>query len=359
MDGYCEQFCTVLRAGLWGLPVDIELSPSEMFRIWKDAEKQAVDGIVAEAFLSTNHIPPKTSEILKKRMLSIASKNLKLNSVLKDSVRALNNHGIMPVLLKGQGVGSYYNQPLTRACGDIDLYVGTEAYKKSFDVLKESLSNVVEADFDPNDKHSHLYVNDIPIEIHQFSDRLPTKYNTRFQVISDSCLSSGHVVLRFGDVDVRTPEPTFNSFYIFNHLWRHFIAVGVGFRQICDWTVFLHANSDRIDVHRLDEILNSLDLMKPWKTFGLIAVKMLGLPASEMPFHDPSFEKDVDKILRMIMLEGNLGKEREDRWRAAEKGTFLNKLKVFIISTKRYLKVFPMFPGLAFQEYMMRIKNNL
>ena len=359
MDGYYKQFCTVLSAGLWGQHFSDNLSPSELFKIWKDAEKQSVDGIIANAFLSTDHIPPRTAEILRKRLLIIASMNLKLNSVLEESVKILRENEIEPVLLKGQGVGAYYYQPLIRRCGDIDLYVGTQAYKKAFSVLKESSLKVEDANFSPNDKHSHLIIDSIPIEIHQFSARPPAKYNARYQVISDSYLSDSHVILQFGDVDVRTPEPTFNAFYILNHIWRHYIGVGVGFRQICDWAVFLHANSSKINISRLKEILNSLDLMKPWTAFGYIAVNMLGLPEAEMPFYTRSIEKVADKIMRMIMCEGNLGQEREDRWKAADKDSIINKLKIFIISTKRYLKVFPMFPDLVYQEYKMRVINNI
>ena len=359
MDNYYEKFCSVLKAGLWGFHIDIELTPPEMSRIWKDAEKQAVEGIVADALLSTKQIPPKAAGILKKRILSIASRNLKLTSILVDSVKALNDNGIDPILLKGQGIGSYYRQPLTRKCGDIDLYVGTENYKMSFKVLSDSLPDVEYTLFNPKEKHSHIIANSIPIEIHQYSDRLPAKYNTLYQIISDTYLSQHNDIIQFEGVSVRTPEPTFNSFFIFNHLWRHFIAVGVGFRQICDWAVFLHANTDRIDTVHLNEILCSFDLMKPWKTFGYIAVNLLGLPKAQMPFYDTSFKKDAVKILRMIMIEGNLGNAREDRWKAEETKSLLNTLKVFYISTKRYLKVFPMFPRLAFQEYKMRILYHL
>lgn len=358
MNNHIELFCNVLQSGLWGKDVTVYLPLVEMGQIWKDAEKQATIGLISSAFLSIKDIPQETAISLKKRILSIAGFNMKLNTVLKDAVLLLEGNGINPVLLKGQGAGSYYGQPLLRECGDIDFYVGSEKYRESFELLNNGLGKVEEASFEEDEKHSHLIVDGIPIELHQFSDVLPRKYDSAYQKISDSCLARNHVMINIGGVDVRTPEPTFNAFFIFNHLWRHFIAVGVGFRQICDWTVFLHANKGKIELAQLEEMLNSLDLMKPWKVFGNIAVRMLRLPEREMPFYDPSYLKEAEKVLELVMKEGNFGHEREERWKESN-SSLLDLLRVFCISTWRYMKLFPMFGNLAFQEYKMRLRTHL
>lgn len=358
MNKHYDKFYYVLRSSLWGQKLEVAFSPAEKRRIWDDAAKQTVSGLIANAFLTESDTPPKAEEVLQKKTLKIAANNFKLDGVLADSVKALEDKGIYPVLLKGQGVGSYYKEPLLRECGDIDLYVGKDNYQKAFEALKTSLNKVQEAVFEENEKHSHLIVDGIPIELHQFSDVLPRKYDSAYQKISDSCLARNHVMINIGGVDVRTPEPTFNAFFIFNHLWRHFIAVGVGFRQICDWTVFLHANKGKIDLSRLEEMLNSLDLMKSWKVFGNIAVRMLRLPEREMPFYDPAYKKEAGKVLEMVMTEGNFGHEREERWKESN-SSLLDLLRVFCISTWRYMKLFPMFGNLAFQEYKMRLRTHL
>ena len=357
-DNYQELFCSVLTAGLWNKAPEVWLTGADMKKVWNDSQKQAVSGLVAEALLATKRIHPRTAEMLQNKLLSIAAMNFKQQHILANAVRVLQNEGIEPILLKGRGVASFYHQPLLRECGDIDLYVGTRDYKNSFDILERSLENIEEKKYDATEKHSHLVVKGIPIELHQFSDVQPSKYDAIYQKISDEGLASGHIILRVDDVDVRTPEPTFNAFYIFNHLWRHFIAVGVGFRQICDWVMLLHSYSGAIDRDRLAGVLVRLDLMKPWKVFGYIAVNMLGLPENEMPFYDPTFGKLAHKVLPMIMKEGNFGHERDDRW--TESGHPLKDIfKVFIISTFRYIKLLPMFGGLAWQEYKMRILQHL
>ena len=358
MDGYIDKFCSVLRAGLWDKPVGQRLDADEMRRIWSDARKQAVCGLVAEALLATGEIPPRTSEMLQKKLMAIAAKNFKSSHLLADSVKALSARGVEPVLLKGLGVASCYRQPLVRECGDIDLYVGVKDYRKSFDILVENLENVECSEFSENEKHSHVIVRGIPIEIHQFCDVLAPKYNPAFQEIASKCLSDGFCQLKVDDISVRIPEPTFNAMFIFEHIWSHFVAAGVGFRQICDWTLFLHSNHDRIDGERLRGMLEALDLMKPWKVFGFIASNALGLPKDEMPFYDGSMKRTADKVIDMVMKEGNFGHEREDRW--AESGNqFKDTLKQFFIVTRRYLKVIPMFGNLAYQEYKTKLLYHL
>lgn len=357
-DNYADVFCEVLKAGLWNKVPEVVLSVAEMRSIWTDSIKQAVSGLVAQSFMNTKSVHPRTAEMLQKRLIGIAATNFRQTHLLADSVKALRAEGMDPVLLKGLGVASFYHQPLLRECGDIDLYVGRENYRKAFDTLVGSLPEVQETDFSLKEKHSHVVVKGIPVELHQYSDLLPRKYDPAYQDISDKCLSGGFVPMRFDDVDVLTPEPTFNAFFIFNHLWRHFIAVGVGFRQICDFVMVLHAQKGDIDSGRLYGMLERLDLVKPWRVFGWIAVNMLGLPEEEMPFYDPSIEKTAVKVVGMVMKEGNFGHEREDRW--SESGHRLkDKAKVFLVSTWRYLKVFPMFGRLAWHEYKMRINSYL
>ena len=356
MDSYIDIFCLVLKAGLWNKVPEVDLRGADFKRIWVDAQKQAVSGLVAQGLLNTGRIHPKASEMLQKKILSIAAMNFKISHILADAVKALRGGGIEPILLKGHGVASYYHQPLLRECGDIDLYVRPDEYRRAFDILDQRLENIEEKEFEERGKHSHLVIKGIPIELHQFSDVLPRKYDARYQEISDSCLSADHRILTVDNAGIRIPEPTFNTFFVFNHFWRHFIAVGVGFRQVCDWAVLLHSFKDSIDRDRLFVMLESLDLMKPWKVFSYIAVNILGLPEDEMPFYDSSSSRIAGKVIDFMMREGNFGHERKERW--LESGHhFLDKLKVFIVSTWRYLKMLPYFGALAWHEYMLRLRN--
>ena len=164
--------------------------------------------------------------------------------------------------------------------------------------------------------------------------------------------------MQLDGVSVTLPDPTFNAMFIFEHIWSHFVAAGVGFRQICDWAVFLQANKSKIDLGKLDSMLISLDLLKPWKVFGWIAVNFLGLSRDDMPFYDTLVSNLSKKVLGMVMKEGNFGHEWEERW--YESGhKLVDVVKHFLIITRRYLKVVPMFGNIAFQEYKTKVLYHL
>ena len=355
-----QLFLRFLRTGLWNEKIEYRLRRNEFLHLVSDARKQAVRGLVGHAMLSSELLHPKIAEKVQNTLFSIARQNMKMDHIVAESVSRIREEGIEPVLLKGQGVASYYHEPFLRESGDIDLYVKVEDAARAFDSLLtlDGATGVAGADgqedFSETEKHRHLSVNGIIIEVHRFSDVLPREYDSTYQGISDSGLGSNHVIKTFEGVEVRTPEPTFNAFYIFLHLWRHFVAVGVGFRQVCDWAVLLRANAGALDMDRLRSWLESLDLMRPWKVFGQVAVEFLGLPGDCMPFLDASELKRARKVVRFMMREGNFGHEREDRW-STTGNRFLDTAKVFFLSTFRYCRMFLMFGKVAFREYKSRI----
>ena len=356
MDSYDALFCTILKAGLWNEGLDIHLSKDEFLKVWKDAVRQVCRGLVGHALVSSGNMPPNVVSRLQDHLLAVAGFGLKMDKVVEKSVSALQANGIDPVLLKGRGVGSYYPDPMIRENGDVDLYVGTDDYKAAFEVLVGLADSPEEALFEGDSKHSHVEIDGITIEVHKYCEVLPKRYNTKYQEIAGAGLSENPVILKFGETDVRTPETTFNAFFIFDHMWRHFVTEGVGFRQLCDWTMFLHANRDKIDEERLKSILESLDLMRPWKVFGQVAVTLMGLPADEMPFNDASCSKWVDKVSARMMREGNFGHERED-WNTVPRVSFFDKVRVFFMIARRYFALVPIFGKVVLVEYLSRMRR--
>ena len=135
MDNRTSLYCSALRAGLWGTPFDRHLDKDEFQNLWKDADRQTTKGLIASALVQSEAVPPQVIDKLQDWLLKIAGQNLKMDNVLSQSLRALKDNGIEPVLLKGQGVASYYKVPMLRESGDIDLYVGQDLYEKSFEIL--------------------------------------------------------------------------------------------------------------------------------------------------------------------------------------------------------------------------------
>ena len=77
--------------------------------------------------------------------------------------------------------------------------------------------------------------------------------------------------------------------------------------------------------------------------FGYIAVNTLGLPADEMPFYDPKYKKAAKKVLELIMLEGNFGKENMKGYNRP-KGYIAGKWYSFKKRFGRNFRVLRIFP---------------
>lgn len=126
--------------------------------------------------------------------------------------------------------------------------------------------------------------------------------------MAERCLSSVLPTIRLEDRDVNVLEVNFNAVYLMCHMARHFFVSGIGFRHLCDWTLFLHANKDKLDVKKLDGMLRKLRLRGTWELFGFISVRYLNLPVEEMPFYRAVPQEKADAVLEKIFRRGNFGK---------------------------------------------------
>ena len=98
----------------------------EWKEIYKLAKQQTLLGVLFSALqrLPKEQRPPKalilqwyaTTEVIKEQNKQVNADAVKIcNLVRKDGMRCL--------VLKGQGIASYYPEPSLRQCGDIDLWI--------------------------------------------------------------------------------------------------------------------------------------------------------------------------------------------------------------------------------------------
>ena len=377
---YCKDlFFNILNSALWGLDDRLDassLSRDDVMAALRIAKAQTVLGMVANEVMQTSSLSCLLNEAdkagLKRFVVSNLTTGQMLNNALINIVLELRKHGIDPVLLKGQGVAKYYPMPELRQCGDIDVYVGQDNFAKACEVIGEMSSPEDHQGDIPSLKHFHTRIGHAFIEIHRYTDVYwPKRYDRVYQKISDAGMHSDLVPLDFAGVPVMSPSVDFNVFFIFNHIWHHFIADGVGLRQLCDWVRLMRVNHGKINLDYLSDVLCKMRLMKEWQVFGYIAVNTLGLPADEMPFYEPKYKKTADKVLELIMLEGNFGKENmkgynrpkgyvAGKWYSFKKrfGRNLRVLSIFPMESLRHItKVFICGIGVMFSDKFKKYED--
>lgn len=311
---HTEAFFTLLRAGLWNEAADngrLFNPATDWNALLTLAGQQTVSGLVADAIF---HLPkeqqPATDTLRKltAQVAAITRRHALLNNRLVEVVGLLQAEGIHSVLLKGQGVATLYPHPTLRMCGDIDLYIGKANYPRACRLLRKR--NGEETPYTESEKHFHTTFGGVTVELHRIAEKLFNPWqDARFQRWSIKNLQESQtaIVLIEGQ-EIEVPSACVNAVYVFNHLWHHFIAGGIGLRQLCDWVMVLHRFHEESDLAELKERLTSFGLWRAWRVFGCIAVKELGLPEAEFPFFDARLRPQADKALARILSEGNFGK---------------------------------------------------
>lgn len=286
-------------------------------------------------------VPPKIAQTMQTTIMTSVNTHAMANKVLIVITKALTEHGITPVLLKGQGVASYYAMPWLRQCGDIDIYVGGAAYEEACEVV----GSIIGAQGHHGTKHCQFDCgHGLSIEIHQQTETLEDrKLDAFYQQISDAGTSEGLAPVHFDGVDVLTPEDTFNAFYIFHHFWHHVTGMGVGLRQVCDWAVFLHTHAGKLDESRLGDWLDRFHLKNVWRVLGCLAVDHLGLEPEAVPFLGPAdakLHKKAAAFLELILEEGDNRNYKFGR----DKGSASHKAGTALYIVKKFARIMPIFP---------------
>ena len=355
MTTYEEVFFSLVRNSLWETPVVAPPDFKEWKRVIRMANVQAMHGAVARGMLASPEILEPLPEAVYVKMNDMMMTNVymhtKSNCYVQLLVKSLKAEGVESVLLKGQGLAVNYPNPHVRQCGDIDLYVGVENYRKSYEIIKHLVDEIDDVSVLESDgKHYHAQISGTMIEVHKYSEVASSLlFDGIYQRYAEEGLSQNLVQVEFGDVSVATPADDFNAFYIFSHLWNHFLMGGVGLRQVCDWTIFLHSRASTLNHDYLSNILTDMKLMAPWQTFGCIAVDVLGLPEQEFPFYNPKYKDKAMKVLERILKEGNFGRQTEFM-RRPKKGYYREKLYSLKCYVKRYSGMITLFPYHIFQR---------
>ena len=335
-----EEYLGLLRSSLWGTPATI---PHDIDGVRKIAKTQRTRPMIKSALLSAGWQSRSAQPLDLVHKTAIT--HIQLNRCIANVIPSLREGGVDPVLLKGQGLALNYLQPLLRECGDIDLYVGLDQYDRACELIRVMASEKEIAEAKSSELHYEINLGQMLIELHRVSDSLNNKKSDAiYQALAAKGLSNDLVPVNIERVPVNTPSNSFNAFYIFFHMQRHFLKGGIGLRQMCDWIRFLHTHSGKIDTAYIESALDALQLRIVWNMFASIAVDYLGLPSEEMPLYQPGLKEDVTIVLDTIFREGNFGYYREDS-SDRPAGYFAGKMHSIDKKIARYRMLFRMYPG--------------
>lgn len=290
------------KSKLSGIP-----TPNEWKEIYMLAKQQTLVGILFEALdkLPTEQRPPKamlmqwfaTTEIIQEN-------NARVNADAVKMCESIRKDGLRCVILKGQGIATYYPNPTLRQSGDIDIWIegGT---KKVLQYLrsKGKVSNIV---------YTHLDT-DVPVETEVEIHHNPALfYNPIYlfrlhkYLAKQDEMFENKIELSDGSGNIYIPTVEFNRFYIILHIYRHFFSEGIGLRQLLDYYYVLLKGGTEESRQRTMELFRKTGMLKFVGATMWVLQEVFGLEDKYLLC--TTNEKAGKKLLNEIMLAGNFGK---------------------------------------------------
>lgn len=333
-----ELMLALLRAQLWLKPVDDITLPSTMQEyddLMDLCYRQTVICFISAACLRHKDVDKIPLEI-REEMEAVIEENKKIheyhNKTIVEVFTLLEDNGLHPILLKGQGLAQlydcvgesckeqempsleiehcplsieHYQNSVLRQCGDIDIFIGPKDYEKACHIMDDYCGPKAKQNaFYEDQLHYHISNGGVTFEIHRkAADAAKTYRDKEFNawayewLVPEKCDS---VIIN--DRKILVPTPQYNTLYVFDHLIKHIRNEGVNLRQFCDWMMILNSNINAINNDLLFGCLKMYSSLKAWQILGGILVCQLGYLKSIFPFynHNKSLKSQGDLLLEFI-----------------------------------------------------------
>lgn len=301
---------TLLRSGLWEKDIDdfscFPLSAEEWREVFRLSRQQTVTGLVYQGlqYLPNGTLPPEpvlirwTAEVD-----AIERMNRKMNETLSELYLMFHSRGLNPILQKGQGVAQFYEKPLLRECGDIDLYFNNS---RAFSVAAVYVRRHKIAVKKMPDKSLFYLWNGIEVEHHT---RLFDLHNPFLQCYLNKLEREKEYehfrLLPPSELKISIPSPFLNLLMLDLHILKHALGWGIGLRQLCDMARACYKLHETINTDEMEETCLKLGLERWNPLLHAFLTKHLGLPSSCLPYGATA--PDAQPLLDIIWHSGNFG----------------------------------------------------
>lgn len=228
-------------------------------------------------------IPKDFAEEFRAVYLATISTNVKRRKISNTILTLLKECGVGCFTVKGNNIACYYPNWEYRTMGDTDIVVND--LEKAHSVLR---GNGFQGISKTKDREYQYSIQNMEFELH---DRMV--YEEAINLDSTTVFLNNYQAYVFDD---RLDE-SFHFIYILNHLRKHFMNSGVGFRQFVDVAVMVKNNTN-IDWRWTEEKLKEIGLLSFAKTVFYYIDRWFGVvaPIASTEVSEDVFETSTDYI---------------------------------------------------------------
>lgn len=191
--------------------------------------------------------------------------------------RLFADNGIRTMIMKGISVARYYPVPSHRQFGDIDVYLMGD-YAKGNEIIAAKGIPIKYEYF----VHSEFRFNGVNVENHELFVNADVNKTGAYVQRELSRLASDvrpHPVVEGAFV----PSPEFDALFLTRHATWHYARECIRLRDLCDWALFLHHETNGMDKSEVIRMLRESGLERYASIITSICRKYLGLDKT-LPF---------------------------------------------------------------------------
>ena len=285
-----------------------EPTGEEWAALYKESEKQSVSGFMLAGLerLPDEQRPPK--ELLLQWIgvgQMIEMQNKQVNKRCVDITNVFANSGFRSCILKGQGNGLMYPNPMFRQSGDIDIWIDGN----KDDIVKLVHSYYPKANVTEHHIEFPIY-GDVEVEVHyKPAVAVSVKYDNRLREFWEDQKEKQFANKRnladgVGEITVPTVE--FNIVYQMAHMMKHFFSEGLGMRHVIDYYYVLHsAHKTGMAINKYSDTFSRLGMKRFACAMMWVLKEMCGMTKEWMICNED--EKRGQLLLGEIMAGGNFG----------------------------------------------------
>lgn len=169
--------------------------------------------------------------------------------------KELSEAGISPLVVKGIICRSVYDKPDYRASSDEDLYIPLDDYPVFHKKMLELGFDSKEPDY-KNAHEERYFSNGILIEGHWELFPQENVALNALNVFAEVFWNRAKMQL-VDEIEIKALEPTDHMIFLLLHAYKHFVASGVGIRQICD--IVQWSKHYKLDWQRINEVMKKIN----------------------------------------------------------------------------------------------------
>lgn len=288
---------------------------------------------------------------------------------IHDILLSFNDENIDVIALKGLVIRNYYPHPELRSMSDVDLLIRENDIRTVEDCLERK--GYYRAGED--EKHIIFSQKSKPtIEIH-------TKLSKEFSGDKirkwEESLWDHTSNININGVLIKTLSLEDHLLYICVHMANHVLTTGFGLRQLCDLTVFVEENLNKLDWNRFYKMAEELGIRRYTIILFELCRRLYDLQGVEKHNLTEEDYANIELLLQDIISGGIFGCSSAERIVSGSYNVFLgNKTKSELVSRKKRLLylIFPsykhmkvrykyirIFPFLLPTAWILRIVRNL